>query len=209
MKKILILTSLIFFIYTNLTSSQVKIRPVAKVGNEEISSQEFKMRYELMPRISKDYFSVDSLKKEFLHSLIAEKLWAEEARHEGLDTLEYLKYFIKNIEKLLVKDALYKKEVDSKTKVTDQDVSQAEKKSRIKLDLNILSSADSSVIFKVYSLLNDSVSFDSIASSYKHEGLQSAKNSVSFGDINDEMIEDSLYNLNVGEFTKPISNDYS
>lgn len=208
MKKILILTFHLFFICTNLTSSQVKLKPVAKVGNEEISSQEFKVRYELMPRISKDYFSVDSLKKEFLHSLIAEKLWAEEATNEGLDTLEYLHYFIKNIEKLLVKDALYKKVVDSKIKVTDKDVSQAERRSTIKLDLNILSSADSSEIIKVYSMLKENVPVESIESVGKTEGLQSSNNSVTFGDINDEMIEDSLYNLKVGEYTKPMRNEF-
>ena len=208
MKKILILTSLLFFIYTNFTLSQVKLKPVAKVGNEEISSKEFKVRYELMPRISKDYFSVDSLKKEFLHSLIAEKLWAEEARSEGLDTLEYLNYFIKYLEKLMVKDALYKEEVDSKIKITDKDVAQAERRSTIKLNLDILSSADSMEILKVYSLLKENVPVESIEASGKTEGLQSANNSISFGDIDDETIEDSLYKLKVGQFTQPIKNDY-
>ncbi len=208
MKKILFLVSLLFFICANLILGQTKLKPVAKVGNEEISSQEFKIRYELMPRLSKDYYNTDSLKKEFLHSLIAEKLWAEEAVHEGLDTLEYLKYFIKNIEKLLVKDALYKKEVDSKIKITDRDVSEAQQRKTIKLNMEILSSADSSEIFKAYSLLKDKVLFESIASHGTKEGLQNSNNSVSFGDMNDEMIEDSIYKLKIGEFTKPMRNDF-
>ena len=184
------------------------MKPVAKVGNEEISAKEFKMRYELMPRISKDYYSTDSLKKEFLHSLIAEKLWAEEAKSEGLDTLEYLKYFIKNIEKLLVKDALYKKEVDSKIKITDKAISLAERKSRTNLDVNILSSIDSIEIFNVYSLLVDSIPFDSITSLNQQDKLQGSHAKITFGDLNDGTIEDSVYKLKVGEFTRPLNNDF-
>ncbi len=208
MKKILLFSSLLIVIFTKIIFSQAKMKPVAKVGNEEISAKEFKMRYELMPRISKDYYSTDSLKKEFLHSLIAEKLWAEEAKSEGLDTLEYLKYFIKNIEKLLVKDALYKKEVDSKIKITDKAISLAERKSRTNLDVNILSSIDSIEIFNVYSLLVDSIPFDSITSLNQQDKLQGSHAKITFGDLNDGTIEDSVYKLKVGEFTRPLNNDF-
>ncbi len=207
MKKFIILIFLLTFVFTNFAFGQTNIKPVAKVGNEEISTKEFKMRYELMPRISKDYYSVDSLKKEFLHSLIAEKLWAEEAKRERLDTLEYLKYFIKNIEKLLVKDELYKKEVDSKIKITDREVSFAERKSRTNLDVNILSTIDSMEIFNAYSLLQDSIPFDSITSLNENK-LQGSHTKITFGDLNDNAIEDSVYKLKVGEFTRPLNNDF-
>ncbi len=208
MKKILLLTSLLLFVFNNLTSSQTKLNPVAKVGNEEISSQEFRMRYELMPRLSKDYYNTDSLKKEFLYSLMAEKLWAKEASAEGLDTLEYLKYFIKNIEKLIVKDELYKKEVDNKINITGKDIIQAERKSLTKLDVDILSSSDSSEIFNVYTLLKNNASIDSVLSLNQQDKLQNTNTNIKFGDLNDEMIEDSVYKLKAGEFTKPLKNDF-
>ncbi len=207
MKQILLFTSLLIFLFSGFVFCQQKLKPVAKVGAEEISSQEFKIRYELMPRLSKDYYDTDSLKKEFLYSLIAEKLWAEGAKSEGLDTLEYLKYFINHIEKLLVRDELYKKEIDSKIKISDADVSEALKRNSVKLEVNILSSDDSSKIFKLYALLKDSLSLDSI-NTLNDNNIEPSFQIISFGDLDDATMEDSIYNLKKEEFTTPLKNDY-
>jgi hypothetical protein len=57
---------------------------VAQIGSEKISSQEFKLRFELSPYIpSNKHIDPDSIKYDFLYSLIAEKLWAKEAEDLG------------------------------------------------------------------------------------------------------------------------------
>jgi len=83
-------------------------KTVAEIGKEKISSDEFKIRYELMPHPSLlgRIEPTDSIKYKFLISLIAEKLWAQESENLRLDTTDLFINSIKPLEKLLVKDAL-------------------------------------------------------------------------------------------------------
>ena len=50
-------------------------KPLAKIGDRIISKDDFRFRYEMTPRM-KTSMNKDSLKHEFLYSLVAEKLWA-------------------------------------------------------------------------------------------------------------------------------------
>ena len=61
---------------------------LAKVGSENITVEEFQNRFDFMPHLNYSSSNVDSIKKEFLYSLIAEKLWALEAEELRFDTLE-------------------------------------------------------------------------------------------------------------------------
>ena len=62
---------------------------IAKIGNIEISKQEFQERYELTPFLGKEIRAdASALKNEILHSLIAEKLFSLEAQDMNLDTSE-------------------------------------------------------------------------------------------------------------------------
>ena len=82
---------------------------VAQIGSEKISSQEFKLRFELSPYIPSDKnIDPDSIKYDFLYSLIAEKLWAKEAEDLGLTNTDKFNFIFKPLEDMFVRDALLK-----------------------------------------------------------------------------------------------------
>jgi hypothetical protein len=89
--------------------------PVAKVGRREISTAEFVDRYELTPW-NKEIrtLQMDASKKEFLYTLIAEKLWAQKAIELGFDTSAQVKANFTSLEKMFVRDALYRLEITDK-----------------------------------------------------------------------------------------------
>lgn len=89
MKSKLILV-LLFALSSNLLSQNDE-SVVAHIGNDKITAREFKLRLELSPYIPKDQsMSKDSVKYDFLYSLIAEKLWALKAKEQGIEnTLEF------------------------------------------------------------------------------------------------------------------------
>jgi len=88
---------------------------IAEANNSKITSDEFLKRFELTPRV-RSSANIDTQKTHFLYTLIAEKLWAEEARSQNLDTMDSYKYYISNLEKLLVRDALFKREIEEKVR---------------------------------------------------------------------------------------------
>ncbi|MCK7525744.1 MAG: hypothetical protein MZV64_53120 [Ignavibacteriales bacterium] len=89
---------------------------LATIGSDKITVEEFQNRFDFMPHLNYSYSNIDSVKKEFLYSLVAEKLWALEADELQIDTIESVRLSLKSLEKLFVKDELYKREVESKNK---------------------------------------------------------------------------------------------
>lgn len=177
---------------------------VAKVGNDEITEDVFLERYELSPQVNASLSGAEeSLKKELLYSIIAEKLWALEAEREGLANSELMKTTYKAIEKMYVRDALYREEILSKVKITDEYLTEAFKRNGKILKLNYLFSTNEEEINRLYSILNDGVSFDSLLSLRAESTLQKEPYLVQYGQMN-KVVEDSLYNLKIGNFTSPV-----
>ncbi|MDZ7764176.1 MAG: hypothetical protein U5K00_07070 [Melioribacteraceae bacterium] len=193
---------LIAFLFINDLIAQSNI--LAKLDNSEITSEEFLKRFELTPRI-RSSTNIDSQKVHFLYTLTAEKLWAEDARRQNLDTLELFEQYIMNLEKMFVRDALFKKEVDSKINITSEELSEAMNRKRSELHLKFLFSQSKGDIDSLYQLLSE-VPVDSILQDRPERKEQIAPVKVVFGQMK-EGLEDSLYNLDVNEYTKPIFND--
>ena len=94
---------------------------IAKIGNDEITEQEFLARYELTPQVNAGILGMEeALKKEVLYSLIAEELWALEANEMELTKSDMIKYTYKVYEEMYVRDALYKEEILSKVNLSDE-----------------------------------------------------------------------------------------
>lgn len=193
---------LIAFIFINDLKAQSNI--LAKLDNSEITSEEFLKRFELTPRI-RSSTDIDSQKVHFLYTLIAEKLWAEDARRQNLDTLELFEQYIMNLEKMFVRDALFKKEVNSKINITSEELSEAINRKRVELSLKFLFSQSKPKIDSLYQLLSK-VPIDSLLQDRPERSEQMKPVKVVFGQMK-EGLEDSLYNLDVNEYTKPIFND--
>jgi len=196
--------SLLLFLtqFTWGQSDEQKI--VAKIGSEIITESEFIERYELTPQLSAGMIGgEESLKREVLYSIIAEKLWALEAESMGLDNSELIKSTYKAIEKMYVRDALYRQEILSKVKLSDEYLIEAFRRNSLSLDLNYIFSEDETEINNIFKQLGEGVEFYSIFLKRPESTLQETPYVVSYGQM-DKNVEDILYNLKLGEFTRPI-----
>lgn len=189
---------LVVLIPTALVFAQDKF--LAKVGNEEISAIEFKKRFEFTPKEKTDH---DSSKVNFLYSIIAEKLWALEAESLELDTIPYVYNSIKNIERKLVKDLLYKIEIESKVKVTDLEIGKDLPKTTEKRIMNFVFSKRKSEIDSLYNRLLSGEKIDSVLVGRIENNQQKAGIPVIYGQM-DEQIESEIYSLQIDKFSKPM-----
>ncbi len=181
---------------------------IVKIGNEEISKDEFRNRYELSPRILNDVSdSEDSTKLKFLYSLIAEKLFSIEARRIGLTSSTNYKFYYLPIKKSIIRDQVFQNEIADKVNITDYDIENGMNKYIKILKLKTLASSDSTLMANLYSKLKNLGSIDSLILIEPDDSFQVAVSEIKFGVLNDEKIEDQLYNLKLNKFTEPIKNE--
>jgi len=168
-----------------------------------------KLRIELSPYIPTnkkiDQHSEREYKNDFLYSLLAEKLWAKEAERLGFASSEKFKFHFKPLEDMFVRDALFKREVENKIKLSAKDINSGIQKSQIKLSTQIVSTADSLRIYDFFTQINKKNDFDSTLSSFPE--LTSTDVDILLGSLRDEEIEDSLYSLGINQFTSPIKSE--
>lgn len=190
---------LMFFILF-ITISFAQEKNIAKIGNLNLSAKEFKQRFEFTPKVKSDF---DSTKINFLYSLVAEKLWALEAESLSMDTIPYVYNSVKNIERKLVKDKLYKIEVENKVLITKKEIDANLFKIDEKRTMNFLFSKDQNEIEQLYSDLVKGASFDSFLVSRVEYSEQVKGVPVVFGQM-DEDVENEIFSLKLNKFTKPI-----
>ena len=204
----LLLLPFLFLTLTINTSGQqenkIDNRIVAAAGSIKITAEEFSDRYEFSPH-PRSTGSLDTSldKKEYLYTLIAEKLLAQKAQSLKLDTVQDVKTQLTHLEKLFIRDALYKKEVSNKVKITPELIEKAEKRSSEILLVKYLYSTNKNEILYLYSKLNKGASLDSLLIGRPEADEQKTLGKVEYGTL-DGYVEDSLYNLKPGQYTSPI-----
>jgi hypothetical protein len=175
---------------------------LTKIGNKEITVEEFKIRYELSPQISRSQ-SEDSLQKkeDFLHSLIAEKLWALEAENLNFDSTDIMRFTFPAIEKMYIRDVLYTKEIKEKTSISSEEYKKFLERSNYNLLTRFISSDDKSIIEESHASLKKGEPFDSIYLTFsadERNGLE-----IKLDDLK-ENVEDNLFTLKKNEVSEPI-----
>ena len=202
--KITALIIIIFLLHTEIFSQSFNQPYVARVGSKVISDSEFLERYEFTPGFKRHIKQMDdSNKLEFLFTLIAEKLFALEAKNLKLDTTEVIKFSRRAFERMFVRDKLFQEEIRNKISVTDNELIEATIKNNSRLYVNFLFSQDKAEIDQLYNYLKEGISFDSILVESPEYEEQKEPIEVLFGQM-EETIEDSLFRMKVSEFTKPI-----
>ncbi len=185
--------------------SQEETKPVAKVGNQIITIEEFRNRYEFMPHLNYSSDNKDTLRKEFLYSLISEKLWALEGLEQRKDTLDKVKSSLRTLEKLFVKDELFRKEVESKILLTSEEISKGLLRIGRTLFIKFITTSDSSEIFGIYNHFSKFNSFDSILATRPENSIsQQGPFQIKLGTLADEFAEDIIFNLKIGEISIPV-----
>ena len=179
---------------------------VAQIGNEKITAEEFKLRYELTPYIPLHRnIDPDSIKYDFLYSLIAEKLWARDAEDLGFTNTEKFNSIFEPLEEMFARDALFKIEVEDKVFLSANDINSAIIKSQSKLSTQIISSKDSTSMWDFYKKLNQNINYDSLLLTLPN--FTNNLVDIALGTLKDEEIEDSLYTLPIDGFTSPIRSE--
>ena len=193
-----------FFILFILISARILASGdslLVKIGSSGITVDEFQQRFELIPQVSAGAKKeLEQKKSDLLYSLIAEKLWANEAEELKLDTSDIMQITFKTVEKMFVRDALYKIEITDKIKITNEEKLEGLRRIYSNLNLEPIQISDSLSAIRLYQLLKGGISFDS-AKSITQSYLPAIQ--VKFGELR-ESAEDLLYSLNEGDFSVPI-----
>jgi hypothetical protein len=205
MKSILIVTITISLsqIFSAFAQDAV-IDPVARVGVKKITKEEFIKRYEFTPGLERQSKSKSEISKlEFLYTIAAEKLFAQEAVALRLDKTEVMEFSKHEFEKIFVRDVLYKKEILDKIQISKQEYDKGFYRYHTTLKVNFIFSEDEKEINNLHSILVKRIEFDSVLSVRPEFEEQIEPREVIYGQM-DDAIEDSLYNLKTGEYTLPI-----
>lgn len=192
--------------FSSISFSQNDETIVAQVGNEKITAKEFKVRFELSPYIPVNKeIDADTVKYDFLYSLIAEKLWAMDAEKMGIVKTKQFDFYFKPIEDLFVRDALFKQEVENKVIVYKSDLEKGIGKSQFTQVVRFISSQDSVSIFEFHKQLKSITNIDSLIPLFN--SIDDTIIDVKFGDLDNEIIEDTIYSLKKGSFSNPFQVD--
>jgi parvulin-like peptidyl-prolyl isomerase len=177
---------------------------IASVGDIQITETEFIERFEFTPQFNRqNKAQLNASKLNFLYTLIAEKLWAQDAAKNSLDITGGIETARNSIEKMYVRDALYKNEITDRIFITDEEIKKGLDRSIYNLKVNFLYSTDKNEIENLHRLLKLKVPFDSILVERTEYIEQRDPIEVVYGDLQDN-VEDSVFALQVSEFTNPL-----
>lgn len=200
--KIFFLKSLLIVVFATLSIYSSPDSLLVKIGSTGITAEEFQQRFELIPQVSAGIKrDLEQKKQDLLYSLIAEKLWAKNAEELKLDTTEVMRYTFSIIEKMFVRDALYKIEITDKIKIPGDEKIEGLKKIYYNLQLDLIQFSDSSAAFESYnSLTKHEAAFDSLKTKFNQHILPIT---IKYGEFV-EPIEDELYSLQENDISKPV-----
>lgn len=173
---------------------------LVKIGNKTITKKEFRNRFEFNPHINRISDS-ESFKKQFLYTLIAEKLFALEAVEQQADTTEIAEYWLNMLRKMLARDALYKKEIKENIQPVADSLTSVyiDEPSNIIVEYISMSSEDSAFIF--YNELQKGKLIDPGFENYYLKNSDTLY--LSRGDVEQD-IEDILFKTSAGKYTEPV-----
>jgi hypothetical protein len=203
MKNFFLYSALIISLLISFPVNAQKKDYVARIGDDVITAEEFRQRFELMPVLSRNRH-IDSLKHELLYTLIAENIIAREAEKLEIDKRAAFTDIYSALEKMFVRDALFKEEIENKIKISADELKEGISRVTTELKINIISSADSSEIFGIYNNLLHGASFDSLLILRPEYTDQEEPLSITYGSMEEKHVEDLLYNIIPGNFSEPV-----
>jgi hypothetical protein len=169
---------------------------LATVGTSVITAKDFLERFELMPWPGKDRRAEhDSAKVKALRSLVAERLLAQEAAARGLGKDSTTQRQINGLERLMVRDALYRREVTGRIQITDRDLSDGMKRYPREVRVLFLHSPDEDAARSMREIVRRPGVVDSLLQTLSPELLYRVDSmNITFGII-DRVLEDTVYAL--------------
>jgi len=186
---------------------------LATVGNVKITQAELEREIKNLPDFAQKIFEGSGGKERFLNELVKKELLYQEALKKGLDkNTEYLKK-VEDFKKITLIGQLLEKEIESKAKVTDQDVKDYYEKhkedfapvSQIRMSLILVKTEEEAK--KILERLNKGEDFAKVAKKSSVD-LNSAKNGGDLGYLSRGQMTSELeavaVRLKTGEVSEPI-----
>ncbi|PKL88427.1 MAG: hypothetical protein CVV23_10415 [Ignavibacteriae bacterium HGW-Ignavibacteriae-2] len=177
---------------------------IAEIEGEKITASWFQELWEMSPHLNTGNKNNSlSEKINFLNTIIAYKLWYRNNSSYNVDTSSAYSTAIKEIEKMYVRDALYRQEILNRIKITPDELNRALKNQQSTLVVNYILSTKEDEIQNLFKLLESGYSFDSLLAERDESKLQPEPVQIKFGDY-PEPVEDELYSLIPGTFSRII-----
>lgn len=202
--KVILITIYIFGAISHVLA-QAAAETVATVGDIKISREEFQVRYELTPQIMKENKSLkESLKTDFLYSLIAEKLLALYGQTIMLDTAEVVQFSLKAFEEIFVRDELYRKVIIENARPKVDSIIDFYLLNAATLKTIYIKSNDKNEINNIYNLIVNKVPFDTLCKELSSNISDTM--TVSISQLDDKA-EHELFKLKENEVSRPVTID--
>jgi parvulin-like peptidyl-prolyl isomerase len=138
----------------NFKNQQLPQDTLATIGSQVLTAKSFLERFELMPWPQKENVARKEFTKlEFLYSLVAEKLLAMEASSLQIGNDSVSMGIQSNLERMFVRDELYKQEVTPNVKITNDEIRAGMGRFAYELEvevLGIISKAEGDLFYSKY-----------------------------------------------------------
>lgn len=182
-------------------TNQIPSDALASAGQQYVMPKDLAYRLEFTPHRPLPGLSPAAKKEAYLQPLIDEMLLAEAAADLRLDTNRVYQFKVKEIEKDEVREALYFADVESKTNITDQQYSEALRRSRQELLLKYMTFQTREEAEYIRSLLaRGEANFQEAFEIVYKAGLEPPSVNVRWGQMQPQ-IEDRVYGLEKGQVT--------
>lgn len=198
-------------IFANLSAQEKKSNYsindsiVAKVGNINITINEFVNSYEFGPAF---YKRMKDSKKIFLENLIREKLLALDGYARKIDTTQNVKEYFNAFRDDLATEELFKEEIQSKVKFTQEEIDTVAKQKLIDVEIQWLYSTNKGKILELYDSLKNGVSFQKLFDCQLSDTVsiedRSLKTSRYLVELKNPILGKIIDTLEVGKFSLPI-----
>ena len=200
----LILSFILGFTVSLFSQISFNDETIAEIEGEKITASLFQELWEMSPHLSTGNRSNSlSEKINFLNTVIAYKLWYRNMSNYNVDTSSAYSTAVEEIEKMFVRDALYRKEILNNISITPEELRVALKKQEKTLVVKYLLSSQEEEIKNLYKLLNSGFPFDSLLTERDELKKQTEPVKIKFGDYPNP-IEEELFSLKPETFSQPI-----
>jgi hypothetical protein len=200
-QKLILLIIAVSFICLPKTCLMAEPDTLAVVNGKPITGDELKNRFELSVYPGKDKADLKKVKYDFLLSMIAEKLLSN-AESNSIKKDNQSEELLRNeVERIFLRDALYRKEILLKAKVSKSEINKGSKLSAYFYIIDTFYFPDSLAAKKFYKLANNkptkNIYFLSDSLSIRHDTLM-----IGYGEST-ENIENAFFGHETGFISNP------
>ncbi len=194
---------MLVIIFAGGCEKESKMPVVARVGDLQISQEEFELAYRFNPALG--IIKSDTVARRIvLNSLIAKKLWALEGYARQLDKKPVIREMTEQYRREALIERFWEKKIFSNIKIGEQEIRNAYFRSKRKRIIQFLVSDNERRAQDFAAQLQNGVSFERLAALLGYDIRQIPVDSVSFG-YRFEKLEQTVFDMKMNEVRGPIT----